>query len=155
MRIRVFRINANRLFEMDDRFLRDRAYPWCREVGVCMEQLLKPNGNGILVLPLSSSPEVFNNSQRAWLEPNSNYDLMCLRMLFLSLVEMADAVGRPEEVARWQSLSDRLGPYHLRKDGTLWMLARTGTTLSRYLEAVEGAANAVASLTGPPLPERP
>ena len=28
------------------------------------------------------------------------------------------------------------------------------TAVSRYLEAVEGAANAVASLTGPPLPER-
>ena len=106
-------------YTMDDQFLRERAYPWCREVGVCMEQLLKPNEHDVLVLPLSSSPEVFNNSQRAWLKPNSNYDLMCLRMLFLSLVEMADAVGRPEEAARWQSLSDRLGPYHVREDGTL------------------------------------
>jgi hypothetical protein len=110
-------------YTMDDNFLRDRAYPWCREVGVCMDQLLKPNEDNVLVLPLSSSPEVFNNSQRAWLEPNSNYDLMCLRMLFLSLVEMADAMGLPEDAARWQSLADRLGPYHVRNDGTLKLSA--------------------------------
>ncbi len=86
-------------------------------------ELLEPNDDGVLVLPLSSSPEVFNNSQRAWLKPNSNYDLMCLRMLFLSLVEMADAMDRSEEAARWQSLADRLGPYHVRKDGTLKLSA--------------------------------
>jgi hypothetical protein len=110
-------------YTMDDRFLCQRAYPWCQAVGTCMEQLLKPNDNGVLVLPLSSSPEVFNNSQRAWLEPNSNYDLMCLRMLFLSLAEMADALGLPADVARWQSLSERLGPYHVRADGTLKLSA--------------------------------
>jgi alpha-L-fucosidase 2 len=110
-------------YTMDERFLRDRAYPWCREVGTCMEQLLAPNDKGVLVLPLSSSPEVFNNSQRAWLEPNSNYDLMCLRMLFLSLVEMADAMGLTDEATHWQTLAERLGPYHARGDGTLKLSA--------------------------------
>ena len=40
----------------DDIFLRDRAYPFCREIGVCLQALLKPDTNGVLVLPLSSSP---------------------------------------------------------------------------------------------------
>jgi alpha-L-fucosidase 2 len=110
-------------YTMDERFLRDRAYPWCSEVGRCMKALLSPNEDGTLVLPLSSSPEIFNNSQRAWLAPNSNYDLMCLRMLFLSLGEMADALGRAAEADEWKVLSDRLGPYHLREDGTLKLCA--------------------------------
>ncbi len=117
-------------YTMDDEFLRRRAYPWSSEVGQCMKELLRPNDDGLLVLPLSSSPEIFGNSQRAWLEPNSNYDLMSLRMLFLSLAEMADALGRGSEAAEWKSLSDRLGPYHLREDGTLKLCANEDLTES-------------------------
>ena len=65
-----------------------------------------------LVLPLSSSPEIFDNSPQAWLEPNSNYDLMCLKMLFLSLQEMADACGKPDEVEQWAKAAAGLGDYH-------------------------------------------
>ena len=110
-------------YTMDDTFLRERAYPWASDVGVCMLGLLKPDANGILVLPLSSSPEVFDNSHRAWLRPNSNYDLMSLRMLFLALAEMADALGRQDEAVRWRRASDQLGPYHVRADGTLRLSA--------------------------------
>jgi hypothetical protein len=45
-------------------------------------------------------------------------------MLFLSLVEMATAVGDKEEAAKWQKLSDDLGDYHVREDGTLRLLNR-------------------------------
>ena len=117
-------------YTMDDDFLSRRAYPWCSEVGQCMKELLRPNDDGLLVLPLSSSPEIFGNSQRAWLRPNSNYDLMCLRMLFLSLAEMADALDLGSEAARWKALSDRLGPYHVRDDGTLKLCAQEDLTES-------------------------
>ena len=111
-------------YTMDEDFLRRRAYPWSSEVGNCMKELLRPNRDGLLVLPLSSSPEIFGNSQRAWLQPNSNYDLMCLRMLFLSLAEMADALDLGPEAAQWKTLSDQLGPYHIRADGTLKLCAK-------------------------------
>jgi alpha-L-fucosidase 2 len=32
----------------DDRFLKERAYPWCREVGECLRHLLKPDAQGVL-----------------------------------------------------------------------------------------------------------
>lgn len=102
----------------DEKFLRSRAYPWCRAAGVSIEQLLIER-DGRLVLPLSSSPEIFDNSHRAWLRPNSNYDLMSLRMQFLSLAEMAQAVGDMKDSDHWKSLSERLGDYHTREDGTL------------------------------------
>jgi alpha-L-fucosidase 2 len=84
-----------------------------------MKGLLRTNDHGVLVLPLSSSPEIFDNTARAWVKPNSNYDLMSLRMLFLALAEMADAQGLAGESREWAGLSDRLGRYHRRGDGTL------------------------------------
>ena len=103
----------------DDAFLRRRAYPFCREIGVCLRSLLKPGTNGFLVLPLSSSPEIFDNSRRAFLKPNSNYDLASLRMLFVALAEMAAATGDPKAASDWSTAAGQLGPFHTLADGTL------------------------------------
>jgi alpha-L-fucosidase 2 len=106
-------------YTMDDTFLRKRAYPWASAVGHCMLELLKPDENGVLKLPLSSSPEIFNNSPRAWLEPNTNYDLMCLKMLFLALEEMADACDRTDAAAVWAQAAAALGDFHCDTAGRL------------------------------------
>jgi alpha-L-fucosidase 2 len=103
----------------DDQFLRDRAYPFCREIAVCLQALLKPDTNGVLVLPLSSSPEIFDNTRRAFLTPNSNYDLASLKMLFLALAEMAEARGEQKDAANWLATAKQLGAFHAKADGTL------------------------------------
>ena len=100
-------------YTRDEKFLREEAYPWCREIGEALAGLLKPDADGGLVLPLSSSPESFNNAMRAWLKPNSNYDLMCLRMLFLGNAEMAAQLGDTAAAGKWRELARRLGPYHV------------------------------------------
>lgn len=107
------------LYTADKKFLKEKAYPWCSGVGECMLGLLKPDEKGILKLPLSSSPEIFDNSPKAWLEPNSNYDLMSLKMLFLSLSEMASANGKTSEVKKWADAATALGEFHTKSDGTL------------------------------------
>ena len=103
----------------DEKFLRDRAYPFCREIGTCLRALLKPDTNGVLVLPLSSSPEIFDNSRRAFLKPNSNYDLASMKMLFLTLAEMAAATGDSKSAADWTATAKQLGEFHAKPDGTL------------------------------------
>jgi alpha-L-fucosidase 2 len=103
----------------DDRYLREVAFPWCREVGQCLRALLRSDAQGVLRLPLSSSPEIHDNSLKAWLAPNSNYDLFCMRMLFLSLSEMADAAGDTAEASQWTQLAAALGPYHDDAQGML------------------------------------
>lgn len=108
----------------DDAFLRERARPWCEEAGQCLAALLKPGPDGRLVLPFSSSPEIHNNSNGAWLKPNSNYDLMCMKMLFLALVEMADATGDAAAAAKWSKLAAGLGDFHAAADGELLMDAK-------------------------------
>ncbi len=102
----------------DDAFLRERAYPFCREIGECLRALLKPDTNGVLLLPLSSSPEIFDNSRRAFLKPNSNYDLASLKMLFLALAEMAEATGDKAEAATWLALDRQLGGWHVAQSST-------------------------------------
>lgn len=114
----------------DDRFLKKRAYPFCREIGVCLRALLKPDANGILKLPLSSSPEVFDNTRRAFLKPNSNYDLASLKMLFLSLAEMAAAVGDKTTAADWSTTAEQLGEFHTATDGTLMLDESTSLSAS-------------------------
>jgi len=71
------------------------------------------------VLPLSSSPEIFDNSRRAFLKPNSNYDIASIKMLFLALVEMAAATGDKSASVQWADMARRLGEFHTRPDGTL------------------------------------
>jgi alpha-L-fucosidase 2 len=79
----------------------------------------KTDEKGLLKLPLSSSPEIFDNSPKAWLTPNSNYDLMCLKMLFLSLQEMASVLEQPAEAQKWEKAARALGDFHTKSDGTL------------------------------------
>jgi alpha-L-fucosidase 2 len=126
-------------YSMDDAFLRDRAYPWCSGVGECMLALLQPDADGVLKLPLSSSPEIFGRTQRAWLEPNSNYDLMCLKMLFLSLEEMAGACGKADEAQKWAKTAAALGDYHADGGDVLLLDAKAPLPEShRHLSNVIG-----------------
>jgi alpha-L-fucosidase 2 len=123
----------------DDTFLRTRAYPWCKEIGDCLRALLKANANGVLTLPLSTSPEIYDNSGRAWLEPNSNYDLACLKMLFLALSEMAEACGQQTEAKGWHATAQGLGDYHTNAEGMLLIDAHTPLPYShRHLSNLMG-----------------
>lgn len=127
------------LYTADERFLKEKAYPWCAAVGECMLGLLKPDKNGRLVLPMSTSPEIFDNSSKAWLEPNSNYDIMCLKMLFLSLQEMASVHHKKAEAIKWKNAAEGLGDFHAKPDGTLLLDAKNEIPYShRHLSNIIG-----------------
>ena len=126
-------------YTTDEAFLRTEAYPWCKGVAECMRAMLKPDASGVLKLPLSSSPEIFDNSGRAWLVPNSNYDLFCLKMLFLAVQEMAEACGDSAEAIRWAEAAVALGPAHVDPQGVLLLDAKTSLTTShRHLSNLIG-----------------
>ena len=80
-------------YTMDPQFLKERAYPYCSGIAEALVGLMKPDKNGKLKLALSSSPEIHNNFQQAWLTPNSNFDLALIRWIFGANAEMADALG--------------------------------------------------------------
>ncbi len=98
-------------YEMNREFLATRAYPYCAGIGEALAALLRPDPQtGRLKLPLSSSPEIHNNTQAAWLTPNSNFDLALLTWLFAANAEMAEALGEKSEAARWSAFKAKLDP---------------------------------------------
>lgn len=126
-------------YTMDDTFLRQQAYPWCKAAGQCIRGLLKPDDKARLKLFRSSSPEIFDNSPRAWLIPNSNYDLFCMKMHFLALAEMADALGERDEQKQWRETAEALGDFHADAAGTLLVDAKTPLPYShRHLSNIMG-----------------
>ena len=83
------------LYTDDEEFLRTRAYPFMNEVGAAIYGLLEEK-DGKLYLPLSSSPEIFDNTRKAYLQPNSNFDLALLRYLYQTLIKYAEILGGDE-----------------------------------------------------------
>jgi len=105
---------------MDKRFLWGRAFPFCVAIAEGLVGLLEEGEDGMLRLPLSTSPEIHNNSMQAWLTPNSNYDLSLMRWLFGALAEMEAELKIPaeerQEERRWSELLARLEPLDVSEE---------------------------------------
>lgn len=108
---------------MDKQFLAQRAYPFCHEIALALLNLCETDEAGKLKLPLSSSPEIHDNSLRAWLKPNSNYDLALMRWLFGAVSEMAQALGRQDEAERFQQALKQLDDYTVDENHVLMFSA--------------------------------
>lgn len=81
------------LYTGDENFLRERAYPFFYEIGEAIIGILREQ-NGKLYLPLSSSPEIHDDTPSAYLKPNSNFDLALLRYLFKTLGKYCDILQK-------------------------------------------------------------
>lgn len=97
-------------YHRDGKFLRERAYPFVSALGRATTALLRPTADGHLRLPLSSSPELYDNSMRAWLPSPSNFDLALLHWLYGALDSMATALGDSTAARRWRATGARLDP---------------------------------------------
>ena len=95
-------------YTRDAAFLEREAYPFCRDIATALKALLVEGPDHLLRLPLSSSPEIFDNSMRAWLPSMSNYDLALVRGSFADMAELEAARGRGAEAARWRDLVKKL-----------------------------------------------
>lgn len=95
-------------YTMDTEFLETRAYPYCASIAMALEGLMQPDQRGRLTLPLSSSPEIHNNRQEAWLTPNSNNDLALIRWLLEANAEMAEALGKNGAAQHWKGLLEKM-----------------------------------------------
>jgi len=112
-------------YTMDRGFLATRAYPYCRMVAEGLEGLLKTGDRGTLVLPLSSSPEIHDNTLQAWMAPLTNYDLALIRGLFGWLAEMARAQGMTSDERRWSGLLAKMDPLAVDPAGEGLLVTRT------------------------------
>lgn len=106
------------LYTGDENFLRERAYPFLKEMADAIIALLE-EVDGRLYLPLSAAPEVFDNTREAYLKPNTNYDLSLLIYLFKTLKGYADKLGI--ENAPYGELLDKLDPLAISPSGILML----------------------------------
>ena len=109
------------LYTGDEKFLKNRAYPFFKKVGQAIKGLLTEK-NGKLYLPVSSSPEIFDNARKAYLEPNSNFDLSLLIYLFKTLKRYAERLG--ENAEEYEEILGKLDDLAIDDSGVV-MLDKT------------------------------
>lgn len=81
------------LYTGDVAFLESYAYPYFKEIGQAIYALLEEK-DGKLYLPLSSSPEIFDATREAYLQPNSNFDLALLQYLYKTLLRYTEILQK-------------------------------------------------------------
>lgn len=103
-------------YSADEEFLRDRAYPFTREVATALEQLSVIDASGHRTFELSASPEIYDNTLDAWFHTITNYDLSLMRFAFKAAAEEADALGLTEESGHWSALISELPDFDTEDD---------------------------------------
>ncbi len=106
-------------YSMDKEFLKERAYPWFKEVCTFLEAVTVLDEKGLRKLPISSSPEINDNKITAWFLENTNYDLSLMKFAFQTGAELAGELGYRSEQERWQKLLSELGDYALTAENEL------------------------------------
>lgn len=78
-----------------------KIYPYMCKVGKFLFNILEEI-DGKYKLPLSTSPEIHDNSLSAWLTPNSNYDLALMRAFCENMITLSNEVGEKEKAKLFQ-----------------------------------------------------
>ena len=106
-------------YSADNSFLRDKAWPFVSGVARHLEQLSVKDENGKLKFPLSSSPEIFDNTIHAWFKTITNYDLSLTEFVFKASEEMADSLHLDKEAAHWRNMESQLPEFDTDETGAL------------------------------------
>jgi len=106
-------------YSRDKEFLQQRAYPFIKDVAIFLENFSELDTEGIRKLPLSSSPEIFDNSIRAWFKEMTNYDLSLMHFAFKAASELANELGKQEEAQHWEEVKNQLPDFDIDEDNSL------------------------------------
>lgn len=85
-------------YGQDKSFLTSMCLPYFKEAEKYFSNVLKMDDNGRLALPLSSSPEIHDNSIKAWFKGYTNYDLALLIWFYNTCYELFELTDDPESV---------------------------------------------------------
>lgn len=106
-------------YSADRTFLKERAYPFLKDVAIYLEQVSEVTPEGVRKLEFSSSPEVFDNSLQAWFSDMTNYDLAMMHFLFKAAAELAHELNLTDESSHWAALEAQLPDYDVDEEGCL------------------------------------
>lgn len=107
-------------YSMDRDFLKNEAYPWIKEVAQHFDELSVKDQNGNRRLPLSSSPEIHNNSHEAWFEEITNFDLALIRWTYQHAAELASELELKKEAEQWNSKLKEWPEYAVNETGLMF-----------------------------------
>jgi alpha-L-fucosidase 2 len=91
-------------YSVDRQFLRERAWPWFKEVSTFLEAVTEKGPDGRRTLPLSSSPEINDDRLEAWFPSITNYDLALIRWALEKTAELAKELGEEQEAEHWRQV---------------------------------------------------
>src|SRR5680860_1125961 len=91
-------------YSMDRDFLETRAYPWIKDVAVFLDQMAVKTEDGKRKLMISSSPEIFDNSRKAWFAETTNFDLALIRWTYEKAAELARELKLENEAKKWEQI---------------------------------------------------
>lgn len=106
-------------YSMDRTFLKEIGYPYVKEVATFIENFTRINDKGERVFPLSSSPEIYDNSVKAWFRTMTNYDVALVSYALYVATDMARELGLDKEADHWATLRWELPDYSISEDGSL------------------------------------
>ncbi|MBI5009602.1 MAG: hypothetical protein HZB98_08145 [Bacteroidia bacterium] len=101
---------------MDRNFLEKEAYPWISDVAHFFDEISVKEKDGKRKLPLSSSPEIFNNSRQAWFDQTTNFDLGLIRWTFDKASELASELGKTGEAEKWKEILSQWPEYDIDEE---------------------------------------
>jgi alpha-L-fucosidase 2 len=107
------------VYSKDAEFLKEKAYPWIRDVAVFLDEISVRDEQGMRKLPISSSPEINDNSINAWFTQTTNFDLAFIRWNFEKAAELALELNLNDEAAKWASIADEWPGFALDDEGGL------------------------------------
>jgi alpha-L-fucosidase 2 len=99
------------IYSQDKEFLKEKAYPWLKDVAVYLDEISVRDEQGFRKLPISSSPEINNNDISAWFQNTTNFDLAFIKWNFEKAAELAKALGLEEEANKWAAISKEWQPF--------------------------------------------
>ena len=103
----------------DKMFLKERGYPYVKDVALFLENFSYLDEAGVRTFPLSSSPEIYGNSINAWFKTMTNYDLALAVNTFEMAATMASDLNLPNESAHWKTIGAQFCTFDLDKTGGL------------------------------------
>jgi len=106
-------------YSQDRTFLKEKAYPFLKEVSTFLEEQTIINKDGKRTLEFSSSPEFYDNSRQAWFDNLTNNDNALIRFAFKATSELANELGKKDESEHWKKLLYEMIDYDLTPSGSL------------------------------------
>ncbi len=105
------------VYTKDEKFLREKAYPWLMDVAIFLNEISVKDEKGMRKLPISSSPEINDNSIKAWFSQTTNFDLAFIRWTYQKTSELAKELGKTEESEKWKSILNEWPSFALDSAG--------------------------------------